>query len=116
MEIYKVMCKVKDDVRINPPDKTNKCKADDKENDEQVTGRTEGFFYEPITKKRMTFSKCYYCQNPRNKILKCFEYIHDLKIAKRERVLGGRKILKLCDLKDLEPKVSDPEKRKYITV
>ncbi|GJV62117.1 tryptophan synthase beta chain 1-like protein [Tanacetum coccineum] len=52
MELYEVTCKAKDDLWINPPDKTNKRKADDKENDEHVTGRTEWFFYKPITKKR----------------------------------------------------------------
>ncbi|GJS73617.1 hypothetical protein Tco_0706458 [Tanacetum coccineum] len=33
--------------KINPLEKTNKPKADDKENDEHVTGRPEGFFFEP---------------------------------------------------------------------
>nr|GEX52328.1 hypothetical protein [Tanacetum cinerariifolium] len=54
-----------DDLRINPPDKTYKRKANDKENDEHVTRRTETFFYELVTKKRMTLPKYYYCQNPR---------------------------------------------------
>nr|GEU59327.1 hypothetical protein [Tanacetum cinerariifolium] len=38
--------------KIIARDKTNKPKDEDKENDEQVTGRTKGFFYEPITKKK----------------------------------------------------------------
>ncbi|GJT86649.1 hypothetical protein Tco_1068366 [Tanacetum coccineum] len=56
-ELYEVMCKAEDDLRINPLDKTNKYKVIDEENDEQVTGRTEGLFYEPLTKKRTVFPK-----------------------------------------------------------
>ncbi|GKA84049.1 hypothetical protein Tco_0805644 [Tanacetum coccineum] len=55
MELYEVMCKAEDDLRINPLDKTNKYKAIDEENDEQVTGRTELFFYEPVTTKEHHF-------------------------------------------------------------
>nr|GEU80431.1 hypothetical protein [Tanacetum cinerariifolium]GEX76282.1 hypothetical protein [Tanacetum cinerariifolium] len=54
-----------DDLRINPPDKTYMRKANDKENDEHVTRRTKTVFYELVTKKRTTFLKYYYCQNPR---------------------------------------------------
>ncbi|GJU18005.1 hypothetical protein Tco_1145971 [Tanacetum coccineum] len=36
-----------DDLRVKPPDKINKRKANDELNDEQVTERTEGFFFEP---------------------------------------------------------------------
>ncbi|GJU17530.1 hypothetical protein Tco_1145496 [Tanacetum coccineum] len=97
MELYEVMCKVGDDLRINPPDITNKRTTDDKENDEKVTGRTEGFFYEPVTKNSTTFPKYYYCQNLRHKIGKCFEYIRDLKIAKRERELSEEGTPCSCD-------------------
>nr|GEW67520.1 hypothetical protein [Tanacetum cinerariifolium] len=70
MELYEVVCKAEDDLKINPPDKTYKCKANDKENDEHVTRRTEAFFYELVTKKRTMFPKYYYCKNPRrNKCL-----------------------------------------------
>nr|GEU65583.1 hypothetical protein [Tanacetum cinerariifolium] len=55
------------------------------DNDEHVTRRTEGFFFEPVTRKRMTFPKCYYSRKPGHKIEKCCEYMRDLKIAKRER-------------------------------
>nr|GEW10513.1 hypothetical protein [Tanacetum cinerariifolium] len=44
MKLYEVVCKVEDDLRVNP-DKTNKRKANDKENDEHVTGRTKLFFF-----------------------------------------------------------------------
>ncbi|GJT25454.1 retrovirus-related pol polyprotein from transposon TNT 1-94 [Tanacetum coccineum] len=56
-----LISKAKDALMANPRDKTNKHKADDKENDEQVTRRTEGLFCEPITKKRMVFPKCMPC-------------------------------------------------------
>ncbi|GKC38184.1 hypothetical protein Tco_1050568 [Tanacetum coccineum] len=59
MELYDVMCKAEYDLPINSHDKTNKRKADDKESDNQVTKRTEGFFNEPVAKKRTAFSKCY---------------------------------------------------------
>ncbi|GJU85853.1 hypothetical protein Tco_1293399 [Tanacetum coccineum] len=97
VEIYEVMCKAGDYLRINPHDKTNNHKANDKENDEQVTRRTNGFFYEPVTKKRTTFPKCYYCRKPGHKIGNCFEYIRDLKIAKRERELKEEDTPCRCD-------------------
>ncbi|GKB56993.1 hypothetical protein Tco_0913179 [Tanacetum coccineum] len=97
IELYEVMCKVEDDLRINPPDITNKRTTDDKENDEKVIGRTEGFFYELVTKKNTALPKCDYCQNIRHKIGKCFEYIRDLKIAKRERELPEEGIPCSCD-------------------
>ncbi|GKD23505.1 hypothetical protein Tco_1225208 [Tanacetum coccineum] len=57
MELYEVVCKAEDDLQINPSNKTNKRKANDKENDEQVTRKTDGFFYEPGTKKRTILRK-----------------------------------------------------------
>ncbi|GKB39292.1 hypothetical protein Tco_0884234 [Tanacetum coccineum] len=42
MELYELVFKLR---------MTKKCKADEEENDKQVTGKTEGFFFEPITKK-----------------------------------------------------------------
>ncbi|GKC58023.1 hypothetical protein Tco_1085621, partial [Tanacetum coccineum] len=42
IELYEVMCKAEDDLRIIARDKTYKRRAEDKENDEHVTGRTEG--------------------------------------------------------------------------
>ncbi|GJV37163.1 hypothetical protein Tco_1409640 [Tanacetum coccineum] len=59
--------------------------TDDEDNDEHVTRRIKGFFFEPVTKKRTTFPKCYYSRKPGHKIEKCCEYMRDLKIAKRER-------------------------------
>ncbi|GKC54089.1 hypothetical protein Tco_1076834, partial [Tanacetum coccineum] len=47
MELYDVVCKVGDDLRVKPPDKINKRKANDELNYEHVTGRTKGFFFEP---------------------------------------------------------------------
>ncbi|GJZ20108.1 hypothetical protein Tco_0556698 [Tanacetum coccineum] len=35
MELYGVVCKAKDDLMVNPPDKTNKRKANDEENNER---------------------------------------------------------------------------------
>ncbi|GKB18937.1 hypothetical protein Tco_0852860 [Tanacetum coccineum] len=72
-----------DDLSVKP-DKTNKRKADNEENEEQVTGRIEGFFFEPVTKKRTTFPKCCYCQKPWRKIEKCFEYMRDLKSPRKK--------------------------------
>ncbi|GJS72904.1 hypothetical protein Tco_0705745 [Tanacetum coccineum] len=37
MELYDVMCKAEYDLPINSHDKTNKCKADDNENDNQIS-------------------------------------------------------------------------------
>ncbi|GKC47754.1 hypothetical protein Tco_1065476 [Tanacetum coccineum] len=42
MELYEVMCKAEDDLRIIAHDKKNKYKAEDKENDEQITRGTKG--------------------------------------------------------------------------
>nr|GEU50079.1 CCR4-Not complex, subunit 3/ 5 [Tanacetum cinerariifolium] len=82
MGLYEVMSKAGDDLQIIARDKKNKRKTEDMENDENVTGRTGGFFYEPVTNKRTTFLKCYHCRKPRHKIEKCFEYIRDLNSAK----------------------------------
>ncbi|GJZ22820.1 hypothetical protein Tco_0559859 [Tanacetum coccineum] len=83
--MYGLSNEIYNSIVLNPLDKINKRKANGEGNDKHVTGRTE--WYEPITKKRMVFSKCYYCQKPKHKIRKCFEYMSDRKIAKREREL-----------------------------
>ncbi|GJV98859.1 hypothetical protein Tco_1554111 [Tanacetum coccineum] len=44
----------KDDLGVKP-NKTNKRKANEDANDEQVIGRTDGFIFKPVTKKRTTF-------------------------------------------------------------
>ncbi|GJX20243.1 copia protein [Tanacetum coccineum] len=64
MKLYEVMCKAEDDLRIIVCDKTNKRRADDKENDELVTSRTEGYFYGRVTKKRKAVPKRDYWQSP----------------------------------------------------
>ncbi|GJS53901.1 hypothetical protein Tco_0627263 [Tanacetum coccineum] len=45
MELYELVCKAE-------PDKIKKCKADEKVNDERVTGRTEGFLFEPSFRRK----------------------------------------------------------------
>ncbi|GKF71568.1 hypothetical protein Tco_0207682, partial [Tanacetum coccineum] len=75
MDLYEAMCKAEDDLWIIACDKTYKCKANDKENDEQVTGSTQGFFYKPVTKKRKAIPKCYYCRTLGHKIRKNDEQI-----------------------------------------
>lgn len=78
--LYELVCKVKDALRVKT-DGVKKRKAEEM-NDERVTRKTKGFFFEPVNRKRKAFSNCYYCQNPGHNILKCFEYIHDLQFAK----------------------------------
>ncbi|GJS52736.1 hypothetical protein Tco_0626098 [Tanacetum coccineum] len=51
MELYEVMCKTEDDLRIIARNKTNKRRAEDKEIDEKATGRTKGFFYERLNEE-----------------------------------------------------------------
>ncbi|GJV62529.1 hypothetical protein Tco_1473357, partial [Tanacetum coccineum] len=51
MELYELVCKAEDDLRVKP-DKIKKCKADEKVNDERVTGRTEGFLFEPSFRRK----------------------------------------------------------------
>ncbi|GJY59785.1 hypothetical protein Tco_0459677 [Tanacetum coccineum] len=75
VELYEVICKAEDNLWIIADDKTNKHRAEDKENDKHVTGRTKGFIYELVTKKRKALPKFYYCQKPGHKIGKCFKYI-----------------------------------------
>nr|GEU97592.1 hypothetical protein [Tanacetum cinerariifolium] len=62
MELYVVVCKAEDDLGVHPHEKYMN-KANDEEIDERVTQRTEWFFYEPVTKKRKAFPKCYYFRN-----------------------------------------------------
>ncbi|GJV68632.1 hypothetical protein Tco_1484141 [Tanacetum coccineum] len=91
------ICKAEDGLRINPPNKINKPTDNDEGNEEHVTRRTRGFFFEPVTKKRTSFPKCYYFQKPRHNIGKCFEYMHDLKIAKSEKELREKGTSCNCD-------------------
>nr|GEX39582.1 hypothetical protein [Tanacetum cinerariifolium] len=53
IDLYELACKVEDALRVKP-DKIKKRKADEEVNDRQVTKRTEGFFFEPVSKKRTT--------------------------------------------------------------
>ncbi|GKB16583.1 hypothetical protein Tco_0850506 [Tanacetum coccineum] len=63
VELYEVICKAEEDLRIIAHDKTKKHRAEDKENDEHVTRRTEGFFYELVTKKRKEEDMPYSCND-----------------------------------------------------
>ncbi|PWA64589.1 PC-Esterase [Artemisia annua] len=50
IRIYELVCKAEDDLSVKS-DGVRKQKVEEV-NDEQVTGRTEGFFFEPLTRKR----------------------------------------------------------------
>ncbi|GJU08344.1 hypothetical protein Tco_1124774 [Tanacetum coccineum] len=60
MELFKAVFKVEDDLTVNPPNKTKKRKTNNEEKDEQVSGRTEGSFFEPhLNKENETLKKHY---------------------------------------------------------
>ncbi|GKB03064.1 hypothetical protein Tco_0831153, partial [Tanacetum coccineum] len=50
MELYELVCKAEDNLRVKL-DKIKKRKADEEENDEQVTRRPEEFFFKQIMSK-----------------------------------------------------------------